>query len=73
MYIRNGITPLAELVNLYELDLQENQIHDIYPLVNNPGIGHGDVISVKSNPLNEVSITNNIPRLKARGVHFSED
>lgn len=69
----DDVSPLTKLVNLYELHLSENQIHDILPLVNNPGLGRGDVIFVKSNPLNEVSMKNHIHGLRARGVHLSLD
>ena len=59
--------------HLYELRLSGNQIHDILPLVNNPGFGEGDIIAVESNPLNETSTNHHIHGLRARGVHLFTD
>jgi len=47
--------------------LQNNQITDIGPLINNPGIGEGDVIKLSDNPLSESSIQL-LKVLKQRGV-----
>jgi len=53
---------------LRELSLNTNQIGDIEPLVNNPGIDAGDWIDLRSNPLSSESINTWIPALLARGV-----
>ncbi len=63
------ITPLTELYELIELGLGNNNITDILPLVNNWGIsGAKDYVYLYNNPLNELSITNYIPQIQARGV-----
>jgi len=43
------ISVLQGLTNLYYLDLHSNQISDILPLVNNPGLGSGDVVELWNN------------------------
>ena len=48
-----------------------NQITNIKPLVDNPGIGKGDIVGLDGNPLNEKSINEYIPALQARGVHVT--
>ncbi len=63
------ISPLENLVNLTRLRLWDNQISDILPLVNNSGLGDGDYVGLCGNPLNETSINEYIPILRARGVH----
>ena len=63
------IGPLAELVLLDHIDLQNNQISDIKPLVDNTGIGLGnDEIHLTNNPLSDVSILQYKPLIQARGV-----
>jgi hypothetical protein len=65
------ISPLQSLVNINLLRLTDNQIEDILPLVNNPGIGTGDGISLKKNPLSAISINDYIPILRSRGATVS--
>ncbi len=63
------ISPLAGLVNLNSLNLESNQISDIYPLVQNPGItGESDNVRLFINPLSATSCTVHIPELESRGV-----
>jgi len=50
------------------LGLANNQIVDISPLVNNSGIGQGDAIDLKGNPLNDEAYNIHIPALWERGV-----
>ncbi len=50
------------------LNLRDNQISDIKPLVDNPFLKACAVISLKGNPLSERSINEYIPQLKARGI-----
>ena len=50
------------------LSLSYNQISDITPLVNNSGIGEGDVVDLRGNPLNAEAICVHIPALQERGV-----
>ena len=62
------ISPLSDLVKLWILLLYDNQISDISPLVSNPGIGNGDDIDIRRNPLNTLSCTVYIPELESRGA-----
>ena len=64
----SDLTPLAELTNLTELRLENNNISDIAPLVENTGLGIGNWIDVRGNPLSDASINTHIPALQARGV-----
>ncbi len=45
------LTPLAGLTGLEELDLENNLITNIDPLVANTGLGSGDTIDLRNNPL----------------------
>jgi Leucine-rich repeat (LRR) protein len=70
----NGISQISALANLTsvtELDLWDNEISDISPLVQNAGLGAGDTVDLKSNPLSSDSIAIYIPQLEARGVIVS--
>ncbi len=62
------ISPLADLTSLTELYLWDNEISDISPLVQNAGLGAGDTVDLKLNPLGSDSITIYIPQLQERGV-----
>ena len=64
----SDVYPLAALPNLEELFLGMNSISDLAPLVVNPGLGSGDRIGVERNPLNDQSVKQHIPALRARGV-----
>ncbi|MDH4291462.1 MAG: leucine-rich repeat domain-containing protein, partial [Dehalococcoidia bacterium] len=66
----SDISPLANanLTNLTELGLGSNQISDIKPLVDNPGLGEGDYVYLRFNPLSDTSLNTYIPQLEARGV-----
>ncbi len=50
-----------------------NSITDIHPLVINPGIGHGDIIDLRGNTLNQLSLLIYIPQLEERGVEVKAD
>ena len=50
------------------LGLMQNQISDISPLVDNPGLGEGDDVILVNNPLSEESVNVHILELEARGV-----
>ena len=72
----NGISEisyLVELTALRELYLVDNDITDLAPLVTNMGLDSGDLIDVRSNPLNAESINTYVPALQARGVRVSYD
>ncbi|MCY3736536.1 MAG: leucine-rich repeat domain-containing protein [Gemmatimonadaceae bacterium] len=64
----SDLTPLAGLTNLTELRLENNNISDLAPLVENPGLGLGNWLDVRGNPLSDESIDTHIPALQARGV-----
>jgi internalin A len=64
----SDLSPLSGLTELNWLYLDRNQISDILPLVNNPGMDNGDQLYLRSNPLGETSIDIHIPALQARGV-----
>jgi len=67
----SNISPLSGLTRLLELYLYNNQISDLSPLVNNPGIGSGDTLDLRRNPLSSTSVSTCIPALEARGVEVS--
>ena len=50
-----------------------NSISDISPLVSNTGLGTGDTVDLRRNPLSYPSIYTHIPALKTRGVTVSFD
>jgi len=53
------------------LYLQNDLITNIYPLVQNGGLGTGDRVYLDGNPLSDDSINIYIPELVARGVIVS--
>ena len=59
---------LEHCTNLTDLDLGYNWISDINPLVQNEGLGEGDTIYLRGNPLGWDSISAYIPELRGRGV-----
>ena len=84
----SDITPLSGLVKLGDpgwvfgwnvglillhLDLCNNQITDISPLVSNEGLSEGDMIDLRGNALNQVSLNTYIPELEGRGVSVLYD
>ena len=69
----SDISPLSNLTELKELRLDRNNITDLSPLVVNTGLGSGDEINVKGNPLNHASINTHIPALQSRGVTVEFD
>ena len=64
----SNINSLAGLTNLKRLNLSHNSISDISPLVANTGLGRGDTVTVRGNPLSYQSIHTHIPTLEGRGV-----
>ena len=69
----SDISPLAKLRRLTELRLDDNSIFDISPLVANTGLGNGDEVNLKKNPLSNQSINTHIPALQSRGVTVEFD
>ena len=64
----SDISALSGLTNLRRLYLSTNIISDISPLVANMGLGSGDEVDVRDNPLSATSLNTHIPALQARGV-----
>ena len=64
----SDISPLSGLINLTNLYLSRNNVSDLSPLVANMGLGSGDEIDVRNNPLSPTSINTHIPALQSRGV-----
>ena len=72
LYLDNNsisdISAVGGLTDLTELSLYNNSISDLSPLVGNKGLGHGDWVDVRGNPLDALSINAHIPALQSRGV-----
>ena len=64
----SDISSLSGLTNLTYLNLIFNNVSDLSPLVANTGLGSGDVVDVRSNPLSDTSRNTHIPALQTRGV-----
>ena len=64
----SDISPVAGLTNLTGLWLAYNTISDISPLVANTGLGSGDMVDVRGNPLSYQSIHTHILTLQSREV-----
>ena len=69
----SDLSPLVELINLRWMRLASNNISDLSPLVANTGLGSGDEVNVRGNPLNYASIYTHIPDLQNRGVTVEFD
>ena len=69
----SDIAPLAGLRSLTWLDLGGNAISDIAPLVANDGLGSGDMLTLKRNPLSAKALETDIPTLQERGVEVEFD
>ena len=64
----SDISTLSNLTNLTDLYLSRNNVSDLSPLVANMGLGEGDEIDLKNNPLSATSINTHILALQGRGV-----
>ena len=69
----SDVPPLSGLNNLEKLVLFGNKISDIAPLVANMGLGSGDRVDVRNNPLSATSINTHIPALQNRGIDVLYD
>ena len=69
----SDISSLSNLTQLIGLFLGNNNISDISPLVANTGLGKGDTVDVRGNPLNYTSIKTHILTLQSRGVTVEFD
>ena len=64
----SDISALVGLIQLTWLGLADNSISDISALVANTGLGNGDTIHLRGNPLSSLSFNTHIPTLQSRGV-----
>ncbi|MDE0244633.1 MAG: leucine-rich repeat domain-containing protein [Gammaproteobacteria bacterium] len=62
------LSPLSGLSELAGLDLRDNRISDLGPLVSNANLGEGDWVNISGNPLSEASLNEHLPALLERGV-----
>ena len=69
----SDLSPLVGLTNLTSLTLEANRISDLSPLVANTGLGSGDEVYLRGNPLSHTSIKTHIPTLQGRGVTVKFD
>ena len=69
----SDISVLSNLTNLTILYLSNNSISDISPLVANTGLGSGNTVNLRRNPLSSTSINTHIPALQRRGVTVGFD
>ena len=64
----SDISALSGLTSIRDLGLEENLISNVKPLVDNTGLGSGDDIYLRKNPLSAQSVNTHVPALRARGV-----
>ena len=64
----SDISALSSWMSLDYLFFYNNNITDLSPLVANRGLGRGDRVDVRNNPLSATSINTHIPALRSRGV-----
>ena len=69
----SDLSSLAGLTNLKKVVLISNSISDLSPLVTNTGLGSGDEVDIRGNPLSYASIYTHIPTLQNRGVTVEFD
>ena len=69
----SDLSALRGLTNLSWMRLVGNNITDLSPLVANTGLGSGDEVDVRGNPLSYQSIHTHIPILQNRGVTVEFD
>ena len=61
------IGDVGRLKNLWVLNVEKNALTDIGPLVDNPGLGAGDIVNLRLNPLGAKAVED-IAVLRGRGV-----
>ena len=69
----SDVSPLADMTALTTLRLASNGISDLSPLVANDGLGDGDAVDLRRNPLSRRSRESQIPTLRQRGVEVEFD
>ena len=67
------VSPLSGLIQVGSLLLDGNQISDVSSLVDNGGLGEGDTVDLRGNPLSDEALSTQIPALQARGVEVEFD
>ncbi|NOZ85295.1 MAG: leucine-rich repeat domain-containing protein [Deltaproteobacteria bacterium] len=68
-----NLKPLSGLLELSTLNLAENNISNLEALVENPGIGKGDLVDLKGNSLDCQAQGSNIEELRSRGATVFTD
>jgi len=69
----SDIDLLANLTNLEKLLISGNRIMDLQPLIDNAGMGAGDTLDVRGNPLRDFALCVQVPALMLRGVNVQFD
>ena len=69
----SDISALSSLTQLTKLRLDHNNITDLSSLVANAGLGEGDMVNVRENPVSKLSMNTHIPALQRRGVEVEFD
>ena len=69
----SDLSPLVGLTNLRWMRLVSNNISNLSPLVANTGLGKGDEIDIRDNPLSYLSVHVHIPALQRRGIDVQFD
>ncbi len=64
----HDVSALKYLSRLEIVELYDNCVTNIQPLVDNDGIGNGDIVALRGNPLDSISVAQYIPLLRDRGV-----
>ena len=62
------VSPLTGLTSVTEIILSNNLISDISPLLKNSGLGDGDLVDLRHNPLDDDTINVHVATLENRGV-----
>ena len=72
LYLSNNsisnLSPVSGLTNLEDLHIRNNSVSDLSPLVSNTGLGSGDLVDVRDNPLSATSLNTHVPTLQGRGI-----
>ena len=69
----SDLSALSNLTRLTRLNLRDNRIFDLSEIVTNQGLGNGDVVDLKDNPLGVESVFTHVPALLSRGVDVQFD
>ena len=67
------VGPLQNLTELFGIYLRDSDISEIGALVANSGLGAGDYIDLRGNPLSSTAVCTDIPELQSRGVDVDFD